>query len=758
MAWPTPQDYNEAVQNPLIAFTDPELRTSQAATNHLGLPQAISGGFATVYRMISGSRVWAARCFTTETTDQQDRYAAIERHLKASKLPYMVPFSYQANGIRVGGQAYPLLKMQWMKGDGLAEYVSKNLSNPATLSGLAEKWKIMIRSLQDANIAHGDLQHGNVLVVNSDICLLDYDGMFVPDLSGRFSNEVGHRNFQHPQRTNLDYGPYLDNFAAWVIYVSLVALSERPELYQRFNGGDEALLFRRDDFLNPRQSPLFAEVGASGNSNLRQLSEFLARLSTLSLLDVPALDVTYTSNPNVSLGQMTLVAADWWQDHIDTSSVENGEVGADDGSDLIPDFTWIKADIVGKPLVQPVCFQSSLRGIRVVTAGSITAICVAGLCAGMPPFGVVGMSASVVLLLVVFYLSLYNSDRTVEELKAFQRGLHQIKQSSQEQRRILKEVAQGRAKTRASARAARTLWGQKRRAAELELHSTMSSTQEGLTAAISLFDQQKRQFTETEGAEMRRVQGKYSDQLADLGRKIASLDRQEAEEKDRALTALRKTDVEVRLRGFRIEEATIPGIGPSYRRGLVRNGVHSAADLFSGTHRSVEGIGPKRAESLERWRDELKRVAELHAPRTLPPAHAAQISASINQQRSALSTAKAHLESQLRTAVAELRNRYASERQKLVNDEKQKRDSATVAIANARRACFQKLQTLDKEFELAKSQAESDLEAITTRTKNEASKVAILDMQIKEKIQDGQRFSQISFTRFLLLACGLGRT
>jgi len=63
MPWPSPQDYQEAVQNPAYAFSDPELRASSPFLNALGLPLPISGNFACVYKMKNHSRVIAVRCF-----------------------------------------------------------------------------------------------------------------------------------------------------------------------------------------------------------------------------------------------------------------------------------------------------------------------------------------------------------------------------------------------------------------------------------------------------------------------------------------------------------------------------------------------------------------------------------------------------------------------------------------------------------------------------------------------------------------------
>src|SRR6266498_836531 len=273
MAWPTPQDYNEAVQNPRLAFTDPDLRNGQPELNPLGLPRPISGNFACVYKIQSGGRRWAARCFISEVSDQQRRYEAISTYLTRAALPYTVPFTYLSEGIKVQGRNYPLLKMQWVQGESLNAFVARSIGSPNTLLSLSKIWSRMMAELETANLAHGDLQHGNIVVVGDQLRLIDYDGMFVPSLSGKQSNELGHRNYQLPTRTAWDYGAYLDNFSAWVIYVSLVALAVHPELWNAHRGGDECLILRKEDFLRPEGSAILRDLSASPNSQLRCLVE-----------------------------------------------------------------------------------------------------------------------------------------------------------------------------------------------------------------------------------------------------------------------------------------------------------------------------------------------------------------------------------------------------------------------------------------------------------------------------------------------------
>ena len=258
--YPTPSAYQEAVQFPDSAFLDETLQDATPRTNVLGLPQPISGAFAVVFPMTDArNQRWAAKCFLTDVPDQQARYEAIAAHLSKHDPPALIAFDYQQPGIRVEGEAFPLLKMEWVEGTALNTWVRTHRDDPEALQSLATAWADLLAGLEAARIAHGDLQHGNILVVDTDsgpaLRLVDYDTMYVPALDGRASPEVGHRNYQHPDRTERDFGPALDRFAGLVIYTAIQATRIRPALWDRFDTG-ENLLFRDSDFYDPEQSPL----------------------------------------------------------------------------------------------------------------------------------------------------------------------------------------------------------------------------------------------------------------------------------------------------------------------------------------------------------------------------------------------------------------------------------------------------------------------------------------------------------------------
>ncbi|HMC53411.1 MAG TPA: hypothetical protein VKI64_11675, partial [Acidimicrobiales bacterium] len=272
-------------------FADPDLAGAKADVSTLGLPRAISGNFASVFPVTCpDGRRFVVRCFVRSPGDLEKRYAAIGEALAQVEAGWKASFEFQPAGMRVGAEHFPIVKMAWLSAQPLCGYVQEHLWDSSRMVQLALRFAALVELLRRTGIAHGDLQHGNILVdASGNLRLIDYDGMYVPALAGRPSGERGHRNYQHPGRTAHDYGPHLDNFASWVIYTSLLALSLDPLLWGRLDGGDECLLLRWHDFADPERSPAFACLEDRPDDTLADLSRALRSLVSLPLEDVPPL-------------------------------------------------------------------------------------------------------------------------------------------------------------------------------------------------------------------------------------------------------------------------------------------------------------------------------------------------------------------------------------------------------------------------------------------------------------------------------------
>ena len=283
--------YQEAVEHPHLVFSDPDLRLCLPECDAMGLPKARSGNMAVVFRLQGQSGDWAVRCFQHLQSEQGERYAEISRRLRGGHLPYFVPFAFQEHGVLVAGSWQPIVKMAWAGGERLDTYVRSRLGDLPALEDLAASWLHLLHDLEQGGIAHGDLQHGNILVDSGRLVLLDYDGMYVPSLAARPSLELGHPNYQHPGRAHQDFGPWLDRFSGWVVFLSIAALACRPELWQEQGAGDECLLFRREDFLDPR-APVWQRLKALGRPTLTDLVERLLLAASRPPRQVPALPRT----------------------------------------------------------------------------------------------------------------------------------------------------------------------------------------------------------------------------------------------------------------------------------------------------------------------------------------------------------------------------------------------------------------------------------------------------------------------------------
>lgn len=293
MPLPRGDEYLAAVQNPRTAFSDVELKVCNAETDQFGIPKPYSGGFTTTFHLQNHSQQWAARCFTRAIPDLQRRYEAIGRFLQTSADGFFVKAACLNQGIRVGNLWHPIIKMQWLDGETLNIFIDRNISTPAIISKLVPEFVALVKRLESLRVAHGDLQHGNILVKQGKLYLIDYDGFYLPELSSLKTNEIGHLNYQHPSRSAAHYNPTIDRFSSIVIYLGLSAVAVSPPLWHKYDNS-ENILFRSNDFADVESSQLLIEI-----SRILQLTPLVDRFRGVCRLDfdkVPSLDQFISGN------------------------------------------------------------------------------------------------------------------------------------------------------------------------------------------------------------------------------------------------------------------------------------------------------------------------------------------------------------------------------------------------------------------------------------------------------------------------------
>ena len=290
MAWPPPVDFRDAVQNPGNCFEAPDLAQGVTAVNRMGTPVVWSGNFACVFKVETPGGDVAVRCFTREVRDQQERYGHLSAYLSGVRPEFLVGFEYVERGIKIKGDWYPIVRMDWAEGERLDKFISDHIGTPDIFMDLAARWRGVNGTLRGLGIAHNDLQHGNVMVQEQGaLRLVDYDGIYLPRFEGHPSPEVGHRHYQHPMRTSHDYYDGIDNFPSLVVYLTFLALRADPQLWDRFYN-QENMLFTRNDFADPANSECFKALKSSPDGNVAGLAAVLEEFCFQPVDQVPNLE------------------------------------------------------------------------------------------------------------------------------------------------------------------------------------------------------------------------------------------------------------------------------------------------------------------------------------------------------------------------------------------------------------------------------------------------------------------------------------
>jgi formylglycine-generating enzyme required for sulfatase activity len=281
MNYPLITEYKQAIADPENSFKDllPLEPLRKGNDWHFA-----AGNFATVFKMRKpdDDSHLAVKCFTRHVAGREERQQAVVAYIKAHPKPYFINYQYLPNELFVDSQAagakeYPLVAMPWVEGWTLYEEVQSfcNAQNKTALKILADKFCGLGHDLLAQSFAHGDLKHDNILVrPDGQLVLVDYDGMYVPDLNGQQANEMGGTDYQHPARCATHFDCHLDDFSIAIIALSLFALAEQPQLFGKHSQGNH-LLISRQDLQNPMASPLMQELELSNDLTVHKLLSLL---------------------------------------------------------------------------------------------------------------------------------------------------------------------------------------------------------------------------------------------------------------------------------------------------------------------------------------------------------------------------------------------------------------------------------------------------------------------------------------------------
>ena len=263
------QDIINSVSVPAL-IKDEFIKRGTFARLKNGDLQACVGGFSIVFPVeVDGSK-WAFRCWHHTLDNDQARIKLLSSELRKTGLPYFIDFVYEDKGVVVNGAVYPTTRMKWINGRDLKDYICYNRNNRHKLFELASNFYAMTQDLHHLSIAHGDLQHENIIVnPYGNIYLIDYDSMYVPALSYMNSKNTtnGKEGYQHPARENCVYSnSTLDYFSEVIILTSILAIAFNPTLIDKYDMEDsDTMLFKKADFRSFGSSNIYSDLSSMGD-------------------------------------------------------------------------------------------------------------------------------------------------------------------------------------------------------------------------------------------------------------------------------------------------------------------------------------------------------------------------------------------------------------------------------------------------------------------------------------------------------------
>jgi len=279
---PTIPSIRTSVENKDVLVLDNHAKIGTFERDARGRLIAYAGGFSVVFPyIIANGEKWAFRCWHSDIKNSRKRYETISDAIKKAKLSFLCEFQYIDNGINVEGKIYPTTRMRWIDGITIKDYIYQNRNTKDRLIALAENFLKMTQALHSQSLAHGDLQHGNILVdKNHQLYLVDYDSFYCPQLKGETDTVTGLADYQHPARiSNTSVSEKIDYFSELIIYLSILAIAEAPYLADKYKIADaDRLLFAKEDFEDLKNAPIYKDIFNLGNDfqdMLAVLEEYL---------------------------------------------------------------------------------------------------------------------------------------------------------------------------------------------------------------------------------------------------------------------------------------------------------------------------------------------------------------------------------------------------------------------------------------------------------------------------------------------------
>ena len=263
--------------------------------DYQGEPIFSSGGFGVVFKVEVNGEEKALKCFTREQPGRKIAYRVISQHFHPAP-PYIINFNYIEDEIYVFSDKgevnqYSVLLMDWVDGETLSVKIHRASINGQheQLAQLSANFDELSLWLLSQDFAHGDIKPDNIIVKSDGVMVLvDYDGIYLPQMQGECQREIGTIGFQHPCRAEMAFSKAIDHYSIAILSLTLRVLAQYPQFYvlYRSSGGlifnPQNIFEKEDSCYNQLGKSNFAEhplykILESRHSKIDNLADMISK-------------------------------------------------------------------------------------------------------------------------------------------------------------------------------------------------------------------------------------------------------------------------------------------------------------------------------------------------------------------------------------------------------------------------------------------------------------------------------------------------
>ena len=205
---------------------------------------------AVTFKVEIDQKKYALKCYIEHKDSRQEHFIKLKEFFNTHSKEYFVDYTFLANELTLynGNEAYKtdVLLLPWIDGKTLQNEIfsATHFGDISRISYLRNIFIDLVKDFNSIGFAHGDLKPQNIIFDSktNSLKVIDYDASWIESISNLTNTEIGTYWYQHPDRHRQSYGSRTDNYSIVLIVVSLIAIEQNLQLFERYNNAENIIL------------------------------------------------------------------------------------------------------------------------------------------------------------------------------------------------------------------------------------------------------------------------------------------------------------------------------------------------------------------------------------------------------------------------------------------------------------------------------------------------------------------------------------